>query len=144
MGRVGSCFDNAAAVALFSTLEWELLSRDHSIPRTRQSRSASIHWPQSVRLEPALSSGMTTSCCTAVRSGAVKLVGGRRDRLSHDRRQDDESGEQRPVRATTDSRGLFVRPAQPSQTAPGCRCKSGRANHSQSRDRDCPGLTSAA
>ena len=28
MGRVGSCFDNAAAVALFSTLEWELLSRD--------------------------------------------------------------------------------------------------------------------
>ena len=29
MGRVGSCFDNAAAVALFSTLEWEVLSRDH-------------------------------------------------------------------------------------------------------------------
>ncbi len=27
MGRVGSCFDNAAAEAFFSTLEWEVLSR---------------------------------------------------------------------------------------------------------------------
>jgi len=29
MGRVGSCFDNAAAESLFSTLEWEVLSRQH-------------------------------------------------------------------------------------------------------------------
>ena len=29
MGRVGSCFDNAAAESLFSTLEWEVLSRHH-------------------------------------------------------------------------------------------------------------------
>jgi len=29
MGRVGSCFDNAAAEAAFSTLEWEVLSRNH-------------------------------------------------------------------------------------------------------------------
>ncbi len=28
MGRVGSCFDNAAAEAFFSTLEWEVLSRN--------------------------------------------------------------------------------------------------------------------
>jgi len=27
MGRVGSCFDNAAAEAFLSTLEWEVLSR---------------------------------------------------------------------------------------------------------------------
>lgn len=26
MGRVGSCFDNAAAEAFFSSLEWEVLS----------------------------------------------------------------------------------------------------------------------
>ena len=32
MGRVGSCFDNAAAEAFFSTLEWEVLSR-HRLPR---------------------------------------------------------------------------------------------------------------
>jgi transposase InsO family protein len=29
MGRVGSCFDNAAAESAFSTLEWEVLSRHH-------------------------------------------------------------------------------------------------------------------
>lgn len=29
MGRVGSCFDNAAAEAFFSSLEWEVLSRNH-------------------------------------------------------------------------------------------------------------------
>ena len=28
MGRVGSCFDNAAAEAFFSSLEWEVLSRN--------------------------------------------------------------------------------------------------------------------
>jgi predicted thioesterase len=28
MGRVGSCFDNVAAEAFFSTLEWEVLSRN--------------------------------------------------------------------------------------------------------------------
>jgi len=30
MGRVGSCFDNAAAEAFFSSLEWEVLSRTTS------------------------------------------------------------------------------------------------------------------
>ena len=29
MGRVGSCFDNAASEAFFSTLEHEVLSRHH-------------------------------------------------------------------------------------------------------------------
>jgi putative transposase len=29
MGRLGSCFDNAAAESFFSTLEWEVLSRHH-------------------------------------------------------------------------------------------------------------------
>jgi transposase InsO family protein len=28
MGRVGSCFDNAAAESFFSPLEWEVLSRN--------------------------------------------------------------------------------------------------------------------
>ena len=37
MGRVGSCFDNAAAEAFFSSLEWEVLSRNrfHDIIHTR-------------------------------------------------------------------------------------------------------------
>ena len=29
IGRIGSCFDNAAAESFFSTLEWEVLSRHH-------------------------------------------------------------------------------------------------------------------
>jgi transposase InsO family protein len=29
MGRTGSCFDNSAAEAWFSTLEWEVLRRHH-------------------------------------------------------------------------------------------------------------------
>jgi putative transposase len=33
MGRVGSCFDNAAAESFFSTLEWEVLSRHHFTTR---------------------------------------------------------------------------------------------------------------
>ena len=33
MGRVGSCFDNAAAEAFFSTLENEVLSRHHFTTR---------------------------------------------------------------------------------------------------------------
>jgi putative transposase len=33
MGRVGSCFDNAAAESFFSTLEWEVLSRHHFATR---------------------------------------------------------------------------------------------------------------
>ncbi len=36
MGRVGSCFDNAAAEAFFSSLEWEVLSRhDFDSPTTQ-------------------------------------------------------------------------------------------------------------
>ena len=35
MGRVGSCFDNAAAESFFSTLEWEVLSRNDFRPRPR-------------------------------------------------------------------------------------------------------------
>lgn len=38
MGRVGSCFDNAAAEAFFSSLEWEVLSR-HRFDNTRQARA---------------------------------------------------------------------------------------------------------
>ena len=36
MGRVGSCFDNAAAEAFFSSLEWEVLSRHQFRPRPRR------------------------------------------------------------------------------------------------------------
>ena len=38
MGRVGSCVDNAAAEAFFSSLEWEVLSR-HDFEDTRQAQA---------------------------------------------------------------------------------------------------------
>ena len=43
MGRVGSCFDNAAAEAFFSSLEWEVLSR-HEFDSTAEARAAVIDW----------------------------------------------------------------------------------------------------
>jgi putative transposase len=43
MGRVGSCFDNAAAEAFFSSLEWEVLSR-HEFASTAQARASVIDW----------------------------------------------------------------------------------------------------
>jgi putative transposase len=43
MGRVGSCFDNAAAEAFFSSLEWEVLSR-HEFDNTTQARTVVIDW----------------------------------------------------------------------------------------------------
>ncbi len=43
MGRVGSCFDNAAAEAFFSSLEWEVLSRNH-FRDTVQARAVVIGW----------------------------------------------------------------------------------------------------
>lgn len=43
MGRVGSCFDNAAAEALFSSLEWEVLScNDFTSPA--QARRVVLDW----------------------------------------------------------------------------------------------------
>jgi transposase InsO family protein len=43
MGRVGSCFDNAAAEAFFSTLEWEVLSR-HEFADTHQAQAVVLDW----------------------------------------------------------------------------------------------------
>ena len=43
MGRVGSCFDNAAAEAFFSSLEWEVLSR-HDLTSTGQAQAVVIDW----------------------------------------------------------------------------------------------------
>jgi transposase InsO family protein len=43
MGRVGSCFDNAAAEAFFSTLEHEVLSRHHFTTRD-QARRVVLAW----------------------------------------------------------------------------------------------------
>jgi transposase InsO family protein len=43
MGRVGSCFDNAAAEAFFSSLEWEVLSR-HQFATTAAARATVIDW----------------------------------------------------------------------------------------------------
>jgi transposase InsO family protein len=43
MGRVGSCFDNAAAEAFFSSLEWEVLSR-HTLTDTRQAQAVVLDW----------------------------------------------------------------------------------------------------
>lgn len=42
MGRVGSCFDNAAE-AFFSTLEWEVLSR-HEFATTDQAAATVFEW----------------------------------------------------------------------------------------------------
>ncbi len=43
MGRVGSCFDNAAAEAFFSSLEWEVLSR-HEFQTIDQARAVVLDW----------------------------------------------------------------------------------------------------
>ena len=43
MGRVGSCFDNAAAESFFSTLEWEVLSR-HTFATREQARQVISAW----------------------------------------------------------------------------------------------------
>ena len=42
MGRVGSCFDNAAAEAFFSSLEWEVLSRHHCPTLDHARRRAAL------------------------------------------------------------------------------------------------------
>jgi putative transposase len=43
MGRVGSCFDNAAAEAFFSSLEWEVLSR-HQLTDPDHARAVVQPW----------------------------------------------------------------------------------------------------
>jgi putative transposase len=43
MGRVGSCFDNAAAESFFSTLEFEVLSR-HDFKTREEARTVVGHW----------------------------------------------------------------------------------------------------
>jgi len=43
MGRVGSCFANAAAEAFFSSLEWEVLSR-HEFKTTGQAQAVVLDW----------------------------------------------------------------------------------------------------
>jgi putative transposase len=43
MGRVGSCFDDAAAEAFFSSLEWEVLSRNR-FSDTIQAQAVVIDW----------------------------------------------------------------------------------------------------
>ncbi len=45
MGRVGSCFDNAASEAFFSTLEHEVLSR-HRFRTRAQARAVVVPWCQ--------------------------------------------------------------------------------------------------
>jgi putative transposase len=45
MGRVGSCFDNAASEAFFSTLEHEVLSRHHFHTRA-QAQAVVVPWCQ--------------------------------------------------------------------------------------------------
>ncbi len=45
MGRTGSCFDNSAAESLFSTLEWEVLSR-HRFATREQARQVLSAWVQ--------------------------------------------------------------------------------------------------
>jgi putative transposase len=42
-GTVASCFDNAAAEAFFSSLEWEVLSL-HEFANTRQAQVVVLDW----------------------------------------------------------------------------------------------------
>ena len=44
MGRVGSCFDNAAAESFFSTLEHEVLSRAPRSPPRPEARAIVLAW----------------------------------------------------------------------------------------------------
>jgi len=43
LGRVGSCFDNAASEAFFSTLEHEVLFRHHFCTRA-EARAVVVPW----------------------------------------------------------------------------------------------------
>ena len=43
MGRVGSCFDNSAAEAFFSSLKWEVLSR-HEFENTTAAATVVMDW----------------------------------------------------------------------------------------------------
>ena len=52
MGRVGSCFDNAAAEAFFSTLEHEVLSR-HAFATKADARKIVLAWCHAVLQHPA-------------------------------------------------------------------------------------------
>ena len=79
MGRVGSCFDNAAAEAFFSTLEHEVLSRNHFTTR-EESRRIVVAWcldfyntrrrHSSAALRPPdhyeITSAQTAAACSAV------------------------------------------------------------------------------
>ena len=51
MGRVGSCFDNAAAESFFSTLEWELFRLTHFDTKQNARRQIArfIDWYNRVR-----------------------------------------------------------------------------------------------
>ena len=51
MGRVGSCFDNAAAEAFFSTLEHEVLSRHHFTTKA-EARAVVLAWCHDVLQHP--------------------------------------------------------------------------------------------
>ncbi len=43
MGPVGSCFDNAAAEAFFSSLKWAVLAR-HDLTNPRQAQAVVLAW----------------------------------------------------------------------------------------------------
>jgi putative transposase len=43
MGRVGSCFDNAAAESFFSTLGWEILTHHHFTTKA-EAREVVTRW----------------------------------------------------------------------------------------------------
>jgi putative transposase len=59
MGRVGSCFDKAAAETFFSSLDWEVLSR-HDFENTRRAQAVVLDWCYGPHREALHDSGGTT------------------------------------------------------------------------------------
>ncbi len=74
MGRVGSCFDNAAAESFFSTLEWEVLSRHHFRTKDQARRIINAWVEEFYNLRRRHGSAGMTSPIAFERSLTIKAI----------------------------------------------------------------------
>ena len=74
MGRVGSCFDNAAAESFFSTLEWEVLSRHHFRTKDQARRMINAWVEEFYNLRRRHGSAGMTSPIAFERSLTIKAI----------------------------------------------------------------------